>query len=220
MMRYHRRKWGYPSSEKGKPMTVTVRQEDEPFELELDPEHPPDIFMLPKVPPPRALFGPWPSPNSVTAWGYASLSDFPKDTVVGVPFRADTYGRMMAKIAHAFAVAEVGLDGFAPVLQPTILSEQEDPFQFVGCQEQADLPKQSWLHEMSFLCWEQKGACYLVVKVRLLAHLGAPEYYVVVGTVKELPVAAMRRLFRSAARFMEGKGSKPPVRIRSQLVTT
>jgi hypothetical protein len=118
---------------------------------------------------------------------------------------------MMAKIAHAFAVAEVGLDGFTPALQPTILGEQENPFQFVGCLEQAEPPKQNWLHDLSLLCWEDKGRRYLVVKMRLLANLGAPEYHVVVGTVDELPVAAMRRLFRSEARFMARKGSPPPI---------
>lgn len=42
------------------------------------------------------------------------------------------FARFLAKIAHGYAVAYLGVDGFTPFLPEVILSESSDPFLYVG----------------------------------------------------------------------------------------
>lgn len=95
----------------------------------------------------------------------------------------DIFARLLAKIAHVYAVAELGLDGFEPWLPPLILGE---PSTFrigdlVGTGFLPDPPSAD-LHEVGFsLDSASKDA--IVVRIRLFANLQHPAlaHYAVVG---------------------------------------
>lgn len=93
--------------------------------------------------------------------------------------------RMLAKIAHAYAVAEVGFGNFYPVLPPYILGTAEssqDLLNFVG---DWDLPTDASTekHNISLhrvLMSDQNY--YWTVRLRLFAHKPlTPEFEIVVG---------------------------------------
>jgi hypothetical protein len=91
------------------------------------------------------------------------------------------FGRMLAKIAHSYAVAEMGLDSFTPFLcgiitgiKPYLLSHYIGS-QLVTTDEPIDL------HEISFDTSGLDQGRYLVVKVRLFAPYKTPRHLVVVG---------------------------------------
>lgn len=92
-------------------------------------------------------------------------------------------GRMLAKIAHSFAVAELGITGFTPFLLDIILGiDTRHLSHYVGGTR--DLPAASDKgYEIKLTTVESIGIPpYLVVKIRLLSDVsGMPEYWVVVG---------------------------------------
>lgn len=103
---------------------------------------------------------------------------------LGGPDSLLTFARLLAKIAHVYAIAELGPDSFEPWLPPIIL--QEEPSQFgimdlVGT-GRLDEPPSKYRHEVSFA---HGMTVYgeLVVRVRLFGDLHAPSraHYVVVG---------------------------------------
>ena len=107
----------------------------------------------------------------VLRWRYG-LTDF------GLPsLDTDALCRVLAKIAHSYAVAELGLGGFTPLLREFIRGEGGDRFRYVGGEFKPGAPG-AGLHEIGF---EQGVTGYLVVRIRLFASLGAPVYRVVVG---------------------------------------
>jgi hypothetical protein len=91
--------------------------------------------------------------------------------------------RMIAKIAHCWAVHELGLYGFNPLLQDILREPNRNSraiLPYVGC-----LPVQpldSSAHTAS--CGEATigGLKFVLVTVRLFGSFGAPTYCVVVGT--------------------------------------
>lgn len=104
------------------------------------------------------------------------------------PIQPGLYARMLAKIAHAYTVAEYGLGSFAPFLIELILSGTDDPFNFVG--GKLDDPGNKMhsqitddLHAIMIDEREIRGKRYLVVTIQLFACLNAPTYYVVVGEI-------------------------------------
>lgn len=101
------------------------------------------------------------------------------------------FARLLAKIAHGVAVAELGLNAFRPFLRDVILKDDVDPFQYVGGAGIPD-PAEGVLHawEQGFAEAEHAGksdARYVIVLIRLFACLGAPQYLVVAGD-QELPL--------------------------------
>jgi hypothetical protein len=97
-------------------------------------------------------------------------------------FSAPIFGHMLAKIAHSYAVAELGMDGFNPILNnlirglPTLHMAQ-----FVGGNFLPE-PKSTDLHEISIkLSNRIDGRGFWVVRVRLFADLDMPAYYIVAG---------------------------------------
>lgn len=88
-------------------------------------------------------------------------------------------GRILAKIAHSYVVAELGLDGFDPYLNKIILGTDTSYLpHYVGGNDELPDPIAS-VFEIS-LDVNEVSLC--VVKIRLLADLkGMPEYLVVAG---------------------------------------
>ena len=111
----------------------------------------------------------------------------PQGSVTFVPPRATAtsqhLGRMLAKIAHSYAVAERGLDGFVPFLPPIILGRDIRYIaHYVGGTR--EIPQCAPEHYRLALKSVQSlsGQNYLMATIRLFSDIqGMPEYWVVVG---------------------------------------
>jgi hypothetical protein len=91
--------------------------------------------------------------------------------------------QMLAKVGHAFAVAELGVDSFRPFLIPHIVrSELADCDKFIGGWGEDEVVS-SELHELSVVNGPDHD--FVVVRIRLLARLGTPTYFVVVGATAQ-----------------------------------
>jgi hypothetical protein len=93
--------------------------------------------------------------------------------------------RMVAKIAHGFAVAELTMNGFYPFLLPLILGKVTiltHGLHWVGT-EPGELPAAAEIVSMSWnkVFWEGHRKL-LIVKLRLFPCFQAPTYHIVVGT--------------------------------------
>jgi hypothetical protein len=109
---------------------------------------------------------------------------------LGGGITAEPFGRMLAKIAHAYTVAEIGLSSFEPCLRPCIIGSP--PFdnilkRFVGS-ALLEEPRGKQNHEIELLKRTgYYGQELFVVRIRLFAKFGMPSHYVVSGnpTVRE-----------------------------------
>lgn len=96
----------------------------------------------------------------------------------------DRFARMLAKIAHAYAVAELGMDGFTPLLVPAIHGVPAFPIHhLVGGLLDVGSPATDQ-HQLRLVSEEFHGRKFWVVYVRLFANLGWPEYICVSGLEK------------------------------------
>jgi hypothetical protein len=77
---------------------------------------------------------------------------------------------ILAKIAHSFAVAKLGIAGFIPMLPAFILGKNDRNFYYVG----GTLDKSGAGTELHELGFEVDESNYLVVRIRLFSSLGAP----------------------------------------------
>lgn len=111
-------------------------------------------------------------------------------------FEMEPFGRMLCKIAHAFAMASAK-DEFEPFLENIILGKR--PFHlshFVGTSFNEEPPGNitNTLHQvgLAFQPDPQNDSrlvpiTYVLVQIRLFAIVDAPVYWVVVGRLKEGP---------------------------------
>jgi hypothetical protein len=87
--------------------------------------------------------------------------------------------QMLAKIGYSFAVGELGIEAFKPFLIPHILrKELDDCHKFVGSLGETEKATKE-LHEISMVDMAKEDL--VVVRIRLLAKLETPTYYVVAG---------------------------------------
>lgn len=103
------------------------------------------------------------------------------------PFQVDTIGfqRILAKIAHSFAVATIGQENFEPVLPSLILGPTEGKLdQYVGGfrpEEEGRSVLPTTFHHIGISGQDE----WLVVRLRLFAFIErTPTYLVVVGKPK------------------------------------
>jgi hypothetical protein len=92
--------------------------------------------------------------------------------------------RMVAKIAHSFAVADLGLTRFRHRLPPLILGREDQtsdtlPYLIGGHPEK--LQDEPCAHVLHRERWEINGVGYFTVRVRLFAAMNMPNYMVFVG---------------------------------------
>jgi hypothetical protein len=88
---------------------------------------------------------------------------------------------MLAKIAHSFAVAELGLGTFNPFLLDIIRNRDlSNRAEFIGGGS-GDEPPSEQLHELTFDSTASTDPDIIAVRVRLLSILGTPTYYVAAG---------------------------------------
>jgi hypothetical protein len=94
---------------------------------------------------------------------------------------APEFFRMLAKISHAFAVAEMGMGSFSPFLTSIICdADTSNSAQYIGGLPLAE-PAAVAIHELSFGSPTGNRSDIVAVRIRLLATLETPTYYVTVG---------------------------------------
>lgn len=87
--------------------------------------------------------------------------------------------RLLAKIAHSYAIAEHGYKSIRGALPPLIVEGELRHCQnLIGSAEKEEPPTNE-LHELDVR--ERVSDSLIVVRIRLLAKMGTPTYYVVVG---------------------------------------
>jgi hypothetical protein len=92
--------------------------------------------------------------------------------------------RMIAKIAHSYAVAELKVDGFSPYLLDLILGRVEKlthGLQWVGCEPTIPPPTGDLLSLSYNKCILPDGRKRIVAKVQLFPFFSTPVYHIVVG---------------------------------------
>jgi hypothetical protein len=90
-----------------------------------------------------------------------------------------SFCRLLAKIAHSFAVAEIGLHSFKSAVANYARGDDlTNCLHYIGSRDE-DEPAADSLHELSIFGVLPGGS--IVVRIRLLSKLGTPTYYVVVG---------------------------------------
>ena len=102
-------------------------------------------------------------------------------TRVGV-FNPEKFGKMLAKIAHAYATAEVGFGLFRPLVTDFILGKVNTMSHWVGGDWKIP-PAHPAAFQLAIENVSTGGYRYLVVNVRLFSFLELPQYHVVVGEV-------------------------------------
>lgn len=155
--------------------------------------HPSALF-FPKLAPPGFMMGMDPSNNiewSMTV-GVAPMSDdlHRRAARIGAPINMtrgidalDCY-RQIAKIAHAFAVAELGLGGVASLLLNLIHGQEPMLAGYSVGSDPTIEPPSDKLHEIGFHPVEAAadGQKFVGVRLRLFAFMkGSPTHYVLVG---------------------------------------
>lgn len=108
-----------------------------------------------------------------------------------VPVRPDTFARQLAKIGHAYAVAELGLSGFIPFLCNLIRGIPPfDPYFHIGgsrYEKQTSRrlgPTPKHFHEVDISFPKKDGKTLVVVRIRLFSQYGMPTYFAVVGETR------------------------------------
>jgi hypothetical protein len=101
--------------------------------------------------------------------------------------------RMLGKIAHALAIAELGKGAFVPALVDMILTGKTDNFNHIGGDPDADGQSKA-LHELGLGYQRANGKDYVVATIRLFANRNGPTYYIVVGQSLETAFAKFRRI--------------------------
>ncbi len=94
---------------------------------------------------------------------------------------ADSFCLTLAKVAHSFAIAELGLSAFDPFLADMIRHKDvSNRAEFIGGGE-GNEPSSTELHDVAMATGIGFEPSVVVVRVRLFAVLGTPTYHVAVG---------------------------------------
>lgn len=103
--------------------------------------------------------------------------------------------RMLAKIAHSLAVAELGEAAFQPLLLKLICDGDPKAMSLIGCSpEWEKVPRSSALHTVSLGYQRHDDKTFVVASVRLFASYESPVYRIVVGELLESPIARAKRV--------------------------
>jgi len=105
-------------------------------------------------------------------------------TVRAKPYR---FARFIAKIGYGYAVAEMGLHCFRPLVNDIILGRSDDYFHFVGSAPR-EAPDSGWpgggQHYFGItIKFVQDNIGLVIVDVKLFAEAGTPFYHAVVGEI-------------------------------------
>ena len=110
----------------------------------------------------------------------------PKDkhgAIFGV-MHCNAFILLLAKIAHAFAVANFGMERFKHRLPPLIVGaddDSEDTILYLVGGDTQDTQQEQSLHSLNHRLVQINGKHFRVVIIHLFAFMGMPSYQVVVG---------------------------------------
>lgn len=185
------------------PLKVKIRPNDDWSVMQVDRNICPFLVLFPILGPPDEVTGSRTEPErgakAKTFWiRAASFSDgiVPSDPTAYLhylckklkiasveptaTFTVPEFFRMLAKIAHAYTVAEMGIDGFTPFLLPAILhNDLDDCVQYIGGTA-GNEPLSRLTHEISYASHVERPEL-VVVRIRLFAVLDTPTYIVAAG---------------------------------------
>jgi hypothetical protein len=103
--------------------------------------------------------------------------------------------RMLAKIGHSLAAAELTVNAFAAGHIDLIRFGNVASMNMIGgAPAYAKSRHSTALHELALGYQRHKGKDYVVASIRLFADRGGPTYHVVVGESLESPIARFRRV--------------------------
>lgn len=158
-------------------------------------EHP-GALIVPILPYPTALVGALPIDRDIPLPSHAAIRPMTPDLPtraqkvmdgrginLAKALKAVEFYRLLAKIAHAYTTAELGVGGFKPCLLSLILRARRPMFadHFVGS-TYTDDPRSPRLHDVHFVSPIKDGPFeMIVVRIRLFASLSMPTHYAVAG---------------------------------------
>lgn len=192
---------GAPSAKKVRPDNFTLRRFKadtpgadatalRPVSVEqVKPKDFPLVYTAFKFQPPGILVGrPDSEPADYEIWVRGEdLKKYTPNTGDAVELgiaNPQSFSRMLAKIAHSFAVAEVGEEAFTPLLTNFIRGEDGFPIlRWLGGDREPH-PSTLPLHQISRSTGIVGDTRYLIVGIRLFCFMGTPRYYAVVGTIE------------------------------------
>ena len=97
-------------------------------------------------------------------------------------FNPELFSKMIGKIAHAFAVAELGMNGFVPFLPKALIGEEPWKLGYYVGGFPDEVPRSEYINEIGLrLVDDNAGKPYHAVQIRIFGDAGAPVYQVVVG---------------------------------------
>jgi hypothetical protein len=154
----------------------------------------PSTIVLPRFAMPDLLSGRTPDGNfrfTYTTWMRESTAFDAFKKAKGAKFaevessiKPQQFSRALAKIAHSYAVARLGLDGFAPLLLDLIHARDvTNAPELVGSELETPPPAIGVVHELSLVPHPE----YVVVRIRMFSSSsiegkhGMPVYLVVAG---------------------------------------
>lgn len=112
------------------------------------------------------------------------------ESIASHGFDTVRFSQMLAKIAHSYAVARIGLGKFKPYLPSFILRKFEQAeqysecYEFVGGNPVTLAPAEpTELHQLGHEIMNYNGRRLLLIGIRLFASLAAPLFWVVAGEV-------------------------------------
>lgn len=169
-------------------------------EIDVDPSDYPFLYYAYDFPPPGLLIGRHRDADlTFDTWALIDLEALKRyapgegEGIRLGPSETTHFCKMLAKIAHGYAIAELGLGAFDPHLSGYIRGEHLDGEpQWIGGDIDAHRhAPNTRFHQIGWEVETVAGHHYLVVRLRLFCGIGAPAYRVVVGDLKrplnELP---------------------------------
>ncbi len=158
-------------------------------DIKVTPEEFPFVYTALKLPPPAILVGRNPVEDvNYKVWCAFSEEEFKKYSLgdkhgtIIAPIEPETFCRFLAKISHAYAVAELGFGAFRPVLAEFIIGNPLRALEWIGG-EAGEHDATANLHEISWKIQTVDSRVFVVVELRLFACLGSPKYTIVVGEI-------------------------------------
>ena len=158
----------------------------------LPPNEFPLYYVAYRFPSPGVLIGRDPAiPISFEAWVahseervLAHIQD--REAVNLGPGEPGPFLALLAKMAHGFAVAELGANAFHPVLRECIRGHTPPSGHWVGGDPENPALEPSF-HKIGIHFEHVDATCYVVVTIRLFCFVGTPQYRVVVGALAGPP---------------------------------
>jgi hypothetical protein len=198
VMRRHQK---FPTSHKHNPVPIYYKFGDRVEVRQLPAEQHPFLVVFLTYPMPTLLTGEaksirWKDIAVSGEISVAANSDGAQQVIQAIPdISQETFARMLAKIAHGFAVAELGVGGFTPLLLDVIKRPDAYTPHYVGgiWGDPAPPDEAGTLHEMSLSVEPVGAAVYLTATLRLMAHQRSPIYRVVVGELTSEQATAAAR---------------------------